>query len=567
MAVWLTGGTGGRLFGITIASRDPLRPLVLGIMGAIAYGWAFRRDFAEDTAWSEKLGHTLLAPLALTVTIATFVLGIAWGTFVASGADSYGYVSQADLWLQGQLRTPQAWVSAFPWPDVDWTFSPLGYRPSTIPHTIVPAYASGLPLLMAVAKSVAGPGGPFYVVPLLGALAVWLTYKLGRDWTNRRTVGALAATLLAVSPTFLYQLMWPMTDVAVAACWAAAFLAAFHSRQPRPLAAGLAVAAALLIRPNLILMALALPVGWLSPAVRRPSLRRQAAITTAWYAVGLMPGVVSVAALDVYLYGSPLASGYGSLAELYSAGNVAANVGRYSRWLIETQTPIVCLCLLALAINRTLRKDDGECVSLRWGFCAAAIAIAMSYLTYGVFEDWWYLRFFLPIFPPMVTLVAAASVWLMSKVWRPTRVPLAVLLVVSLAAYEIRIATDRMVFNLKQLEHRYVDAAEQVASLTPASAVVLSGQHSGSVRYYAGRQTLRYDFLAPEWLDGAVAALNAKGFRCYVLLDSWEEPIFRDRFTKFTRLGRLDWKPLAEVPGPIQVRLFDLDSSNVTTRN
>ena len=547
---------------MTIASRDPVRPLVLGVAAAIAYGWAFRRNFAADTAWSEERGRTLLAPLSLTLAVATFGVGIAWGTFVASGADPYGYVSQADLWLRGQLRTSQAWVGDFPWPDVDWTFSPLGYRPATIPHSIVPAYSSGLPLLMAAAKIVGGPSGAFYVVPLLGALAVWLTYKLGRDWTNRRAVGALAAVLLAVSPTFLYQLMWPMTDVAVAALWAAASLAACHRRRPRPIVAGLLVAAAVLIRPNLILMALVLPAGWLLPAIRRPLLRRDAAIITAWYAVGLMPGIVSVAAIDLYLHGSPLASGYGSLAELYSARNVAANVSRYSRWLIETQTPIVCLCLLALVMKQTLRSEDGDRVSLRGGFCAAAIAIALSYLTYGVFEDWWYLRFFLPIFPSMVTLVAAASVWLMSKVWRPIRVPLALLLVVSFAAYEITIAADRAVFNLKGLEHRYVDSADQVARLTPASAVVFSMQHSGSVRYYTGRHTLRYDFLAPEWLEGAVTALNAKGFRCYALLDSWEEPIFRDRFGAFTRLGRLDWRPLAEVPGPIRVRLFDLDQRN-----
>ena len=562
MAVWITGGAGGRLLGVAIASRDPVRPLLSGFAAAIVYGWAFRRNFSEDTAWSEALGRTVLAPLSVTLAVATFALGIAWGTFVASGADSYGYVSQANLWLSGQLRMPQTWVGDFPWPDVDWTFSPLGYRPATIPHAIVPAYASGLPLLMAAAQGFAGPSGSFYVVPLLGAVAVWLTYKLGRDWTNRHAVGALAAVLLAVSPTFLYQLMWPMTDVPVAALWAAAFLAAFHSRRPRPFAAGLAAAAAVLVRPNLILMALALPVGWLLPTVRRSSLRRDAAMTTAWYVAGLMPGIVSVAAIDLYLYGSPLASGYGSLTELYSARNVAPNVGLYSRWLIETQTPLVCLGLLALAIRQMLRSDDEDRVSRRGGFCAVAIVIAISYLTYGVFDAWSYLRFFLPIFPLMLTLVAAAGVWLMSKVWRPIRVPLALFIVVSFAAYEITIAADRMVFNLKRREHRYVDSAGQVASLTPASAIVLSMQHSGSVRYYAGRQTLRYDLLAPEWLDRAVAALNAKGFRCYAVLDSWEEPIFRARFNASTRLGRLDWKPVAEVPGPIRVRLFELDLKN-----
>src|SRR4029453_5927710 len=100
-----------------------------------------------------------------------------------------------------------------------------------------------------------------------------LTYRLGHDWTNDRAAGVLAALLLAVSPIFLYQLMWPMTDVPVATFWAAAFLAAFHSHGPRPLAAGLAAGAAVLIRPNLVIMVLGLPGGWVWGRTVTPATR------------------------------------------------------------------------------------------------------------------------------------------------------------------------------------------------------------------------------------------------------------------------------------------------------
>ena len=561
LAVLLTGGVGGRLFGANIASRDPDRPLILGAVALAAYVWRFRRNAADDAVWIGRLGRKLLAPLAIALCIATFALGVAWGTFAASGSDSYGYVSQAELWVRGQLRVPQLWTSDLPWPAVTLTFAPLGYRPATVPHTIVPAYPSGLPLLMAVARFIAGPTGPFYVVPLLGALAVWLTYRLGQDWTNDRATGVLAALLLTVSPIFLYQLMWPMTDVPVAAFWAAAFLAACHSRGPRPLAAGLAAGAAVLIRPNLVLMAVGLPVAWLWPA----ALRRTAVVNVGWYLLGLAPCVAVVAAIQLYLYGSPLTSGYGRLSELYSTQNVLSNLGRYSTWLIETQTPLVGLSLVALAMKRTLREDDADRISRRAGFCAVTVLIAVSYLTFAVFDDWSSLRFFLPIFPPMLTLAAAASVWLVNKIWRPLRVPLVLLIVIPFAAHEVRLAADRAVFKVKTLEHRYIESARQVASVTPPSAVILSVQHSGSVRYYAARQTLRYDELSPEWLDRAVAALKDRGSRCYVLLDDWEEPGFRERFSAFTRLGRLDWRPIAEVAGPVHVRLFDLEAQNPTT--
>jgi 4-amino-4-deoxy-L-arabinose transferase-like glycosyltransferase len=442
----------------------------------------------------------------------------------------------------------------------------------------------------------AGPPGPFYVVPLLGALAVWLTYRLGHDWTNDRAAGVLAAALLAVSPIFLYQLMWPMTDVPVAAFWVAAFLAACHSRGPRPLAAGLAAGAAVLIRPNLLLIAVGLPAAWLWPAMRRSrraarggsapatdaapalaysgawrptiqesALRRTAVANGAWYLLGLAPSVAVVAAIQLYLYGSPLTSGYGRLGDLYSTQNVWTNLGRYSTWLIETQTPLVGLSLVALAMKQTLREDDADRLSRRAAFCAVTALIAVSYLTFAVFDDWSSLRFFLPIFPPTLTLAAAASVRLLNKIWRPLRVPLALLIVIPFAAHEVRLAADRAVFKVKALERRYIESARQVANVTPPSAVILSVQHSGSVRYYAARQTLRYDELSPEWLDRAVAALKERGSRCYVLLDDWEEPGFRERFSRFTRLGRLDWRPIAEVAGPVHVRLFDLEAENPAT--
>ena len=46
--------------------------------------------------------------------------------------------------------------------------------------------------------------------------------------------------------------------------------------------------------------------------------------------------------------------------------------------------------------------------------------------------------------------------------------------------------------------------------------------HSGTVRYYAGRVTLRFDLLDPAWLDRAIAWLEARGHHPYILLEDWE---------------------------------------------
>ena len=73
-----------------------------------------------------------------------------------------------------------------PWPHADYTFAPLGYRASLEGGGIAPTYAPGLPILMALLIYPFGECGPYLVVPLLGALLVWVTYKIGERVTASR---------------------------------------------------------------------------------------------------------------------------------------------------------------------------------------------------------------------------------------------------------------------------------------------------------------------------------------------------------------------------------------------
>src|SRR5439155_12318257 len=98
----------------------------------------------------------------------------------AGGSDSYGYVSQIDLWLQGHPFVDQPWAAQVPWPDGPGTFTPLGYSLLPSGTTIVPTYTPGLPLLMALIKVVAGYRAMFAVEPLSAAILVLATYGLGR---------------------------------------------------------------------------------------------------------------------------------------------------------------------------------------------------------------------------------------------------------------------------------------------------------------------------------------------------------------------------------------------------
>jgi predicted membrane-bound dolichyl-phosphate-mannose-protein mannosyltransferase len=93
-----------------------------------------------------------------------------------------------------------------------WTFTPLGYRPEVDGFRIVPAYAPGLPLLMAAGKWIAGACAVYWIVPLAAGLLVLATFAIGR-LVAQPLVGLGAAWLIATSPTMLFMSMAPMSDV------------------------------------------------------------------------------------------------------------------------------------------------------------------------------------------------------------------------------------------------------------------------------------------------------------------------------------------------------------------
>ena len=73
--------------------------------------------------------------------------------------------------------------------------------------------------------------------------------------------------------------------------------------------------------------------------------------------------------------------------------------------------------------------------------------------------------------------------------------------------------------------------------------------HSGSLRHYSDRLTLRWDMLAPDWLDRSLPWLRAEGYVPFLVLETWEEPQFRDRFAGHSAIGALDWDPIASLDG------------------
>ena len=78
---------------------------------------------------------------------------------------------------------------------------------------------------------------------------------------------------------------------------------------------------------------------------------------------------------------------------------------------------------------------------------------------------------------------------------------------------------------------------------------------SGAIRFHGGKEAVVWEGLDPAWLDRALAWLAANGHPPYILLESWEEPKFRERFAAQSPIGNLDWPPKYEVDRV--VRIYD----------
>ena len=486
-----------------------------------------------------------LSVIAAGAAVGLFAVGIAWGTFAAGGSDSSCYLNQARLFRSGTTHIEQPLVSRAQWARAEWTFTPAGHVPSAVGRdSIVPMCPPGLPLLMSVAGVIRG--GEFLVVPLSGALAVWLTFVLGRRLDSART-GAAAALLLACSPIVLFQVVQPMTDVAAMAWWLLATVLAIGWRdgESRPFAAGLAAAMAVLTRPNLMPLA-AMIAAWIVVArafqARDRGPKRAALLQ---FIVGLAPGLVVLTILQTKMYGSPIASGYGPAQDLFRTANIIPNLNRYPRWLLESHTPFVALALAAPFVMR--RRSDA------WlGLAIVATTLAL-YVPYFVFDDWWYVRFLLPALPWLIVLSAIVVDRGIGRLVPGRTGAILSIIVVALSALWIAIAQQRRAFELVHLERHFIDAGTFAAERLPANAAVLTVRHSGSVHYYSQRPTVSWDTLEPGGLDRALGFLRDQGLTPFLLLDTAEESTFRQRFEAASPIGRLDWPPLARVGRTIRV--------------
>jgi hypothetical protein len=531
LTAWLVGGFGISLGALRVSTADPFRPLILAAVFFVAYCLASgKRQLRLDLAHVPKLA----VPTAMLLALSPMVAGIAHNSWTAGGSDSYAYVAQADLWLQGTQTVSIPIAQDVPWPEAIWSFTPHGFRAAPSGDAIVPVTAPGLSLMMAAAKAVAGHSGMFYVVPATGALLVFVTFLIGRRMRSD-TVGIGSAWLMATSPVFLAMLVSPMSDVPAAAFWALAIYFALGPTNRSALLAGFCSSAAIVIRPNLAPLAGVLFAAQLfrGAAEHRPWKR------AAYFAAAASVGCASIAAVNRSLYGSPLSSGYGDLSYLFSPAYIPTNVQRYGIWFIESQTPIALLGLAALAFES-------------WMLLTFVVTVFALYIAYTPFDAWWFLRFLLPAWPAVC--VGTSALLLRRVPGGGVFLSIAAAVLVAIGVHGIWFAATHGAFPSGEGDHRYATIGKLVEQATDPSSVILTGQNSGATRYYGGRLTMRFDLLDEAWLDSAVTWLTDRGRHPYFLLEEWELPRFQRRFAPRNKLGALALTPVMAYD---HVYLFD----------
>ena len=537
--VAITGGIDTRIGGLAVRSRSWERPATIAAV-LIGAGLFLRRElFAGVPARLFK------ALPALTV-IWTAAAAFAFGTYAAGGADSFGYISQAELLAHGRLTETMPTHPAFDWPDVPSTLTPLAFTRGPDPGRLVPVYPPGLPLMMAPLTWIHA-SAVFLVVPLCAALTVWLCLRLGRELDDP-AAGTLAALWLSVSPTFLLQAVQPMSDVPVTACWMGALLLARRPHIGGAAFAGVVASLAVLVRPNLaplsafVVLACA-TAGSADPAA---SSARSSPISRMFVcAACMLPGLIALAAIQNVRYGSPFGSGYGSFEDLFGLSNIRPNLARYPRWLTLAHSPLLWLWLLAPVWFRGAARTRAF-GWIAYGFAAAVIA---AYLPYVFFrhDEWSYTRFLLPALPLML-LFAVGVVLAAGRRWLPAHaLRIACVVTVALAAWSMSTAYALGVFGMRAGERKYPDVGEYVRDRLPRSAFVLAAQHSGSLRYYSHRPTLRWDVLDRGSLDRALRSMRNAGYDPFLVVDTGEDEAFRRRFGGAGQRAVEDLAPLATI--------------------
>jgi hypothetical protein len=531
-----TGG-GIRIGSWVLPVREFWRPLAGASVLLILRALVARRS--SPTANAVRAARTWMdaaAVVGFTCGIVTAVL--LWSHYeikYCGGADSFGYVSAAHAIVQRDLIQPQPIARWLPFPGALEAATPAGWAPAPSGDAIVPGYPLGFPLAMAALIELAGPEAAFQVPLLAGIGILIITWRLTRQLADATTAAA-ATLVVAFNPELMNMVIMPMSDVPASFWYLLAVYGVLAVPARLPLA-GVAFGLAIWTRPALLVTLPALVI--VMPRARHAFIR---------FAAGLAPVLAVIGAVQWWLYGNPMRTGYGGAAGLFSMANAIRNVVTYAKWIVVIHSPLFIVAFAA-GVWRAPRR------LVRVAVAGFAIGVVPYLFKLAYYDDFDLLRYLLPILIPclVVATIGVTSV-LRRYLARPAFVAVVLAAATVVAGASYRLVAEQATFHLIQQESAYAAVGAWFHEHTPPDSVILAVLHAGSLRFYGHRTTLRSDLIPAGSLAATVNEISRRGIGCFAAVDGAAED--RDLRRHFGReLDRIVSEPIARVRNVMIYRL------------
>jgi len=509
---------------------------------ALAWANSKRSVFRILTVVESKLSalsrtrFVKIAPVVM-VLICGFVL-VKFAVYAVGGSDSSGYLRLARALLQGNIVQRATELDLLGLPDEFLrNFIPLGYDQGPRTGTMTPLYSVGAPLLMAFGALIGGwEHGPFLINPIAGALSLLLIYLIGLELGLSRGFSIGGAIMLAVSPTFVYMALMPMSD-AVAMFWGlVAILGALRSRKLDrwALLSGAGFGMAFLTRPTGALLLIPLLF----------SLRLKSR-TILYFLLGGLPTAAIFFTYNVISHDSLLITGYWATnhQDLMMTTGFMDRFNSYRYWIRVTMSPLPLLGWLAVIVDRKVELRN-RLMLLSWFG-----AFFLFYCFYNIYDAWWYTRFLLPAYPAMVlgAVLIARDLPELFRKWvsesnraRLRWIVLIIMVAVTLS-HERRNIRKFDLFSVNVGEGSYPASCRWADQQLPSKSLIASMQMSGALKFYTNRPILRWNAVTPEQWPEVKKRAAERGYQWYALLIPSEIEEAQKRLGgKWTKLGTLD---------------------------
>lgn len=452
--------------------------------------------------------RTLLVRILIGLGFLGYVLARNMGAW-AGGSDTSGYMNDARLLAAHALHQQQRTIDNLPPSSLPrMAYVPLGFLP-TGKDEMYPTYPLGLPLEFLTFSKVFGwANGSHNAIWTDAMVCVVVVFLLLLELGVGREMSLLGAVVFGASSLFLFLSLQAMSDMPATLCAAFAALCALWSRRHPAWAilCGLSFAYGVVVRPTNALMAV--PLALMLPM--RPA-------TIAAFVGGVIPWALWDAHVSHEVYGAAVTTGYGDVSSLFGLRYLAPTLRNYGSTLWTVLTPLVLLAA-AFPFVRT---------GLGWRLKAALIAwILLFFGFYSVYfcthDTWWYLRFVLPAFPPLI----AAVLFVIRRFcpWRPLlQAALWTALVALVLKWDVRQTRDLYATSIGRGERVYFQASKFIRRTLSERDAIFCMQGSGAFFYYTKNPLLRWDAVGAKDFQRVELQCRATGRKVYMVLFPFEE--------------------------------------------